>query len=116
MGLLGTRLTGALSALTALDPCRSSPCSTVAQCSVSPRGQAECRCPENYYGDGTVCLPQDPCITNNGGCPSNSTLCLYWRPGQVSWGPGLGLPHSSPLGKSWASQEFSCLICKMGSG
>lgn len=97
MGLLGARLTWALStAPAAPDPCQPSPCSPVAQCSVSPRGQAQCRCPENYHGDGTVCLPQDPCTTNNGGCPSNSTLCLYKRPGQVSWGPGLGLPCGPP--------------------
>ncbi|KAF4023976.1 hypothetical protein G4228_016080 [Cervus hanglu yarkandensis] len=68
----------------ASDPCQPSPCSPLAQCSVGPRGQAQCRCPENYHGDGTVCLPQDPCVTNNGGCPSNSTLCLYRKPGQAS--------------------------------
>uniref|UniRef100_A0A287ALB0 Stabilin 1 n=1 Tax=Sus scrofa TaxID=9823 RepID=A0A287ALB0_PIG len=95
----------------ALDPCRSSPCSTVAQCSVSPRGQAECRCPENYYGDGTVCLPQDPCITNNGGCPSNSTLCLYWRPGQVSCSckPGLVSINNNPSAGCFAyCFPYSC--------
>ncbi|XP_047632182.1 stabilin-1 isoform X1 [Phacochoerus africanus] len=95
----------------ALDPCRSSPCSTIAQCSVSPRGQAECRCPENYYGDGTVCMPQDPCITNNGGCPSNSTLCLYWRPGQVSCSckPGLVSINNNPSAGCFAyCFPYSC--------
>uniref|UniRef100_A0A8C8YVP0 Stabilin-1 n=1 Tax=Prolemur simus TaxID=1328070 RepID=A0A8C8YVP0_PROSS len=66
------------------DPCRPSPCSPLAWCSVSPKGQAQCHCPENYHGDGRVCLPQDPCTVNFGGCPSNSTLCLYQRPGQAS--------------------------------
>ncbi|XP_066102033.1 stabilin-1 isoform X1 [Saccopteryx bilineata] len=66
------------------DPCRPSPCSPLAHCSVSPTGQAQCRCPKNYHGDGNVCLPQDPCNTNNGGCPSNSTLCLYQGPGKAS--------------------------------
>ncbi|ELV10375.1 Stabilin-1 [Tupaia chinensis] len=67
----------------ALDPCQSSPCSALAQCSVSPEGQAQCHCPENYHGDGTVCLPEDPCTSNSGGCPSNSTLCLYQGPGKA---------------------------------
>lgn len=72
------------SALAAPDPCQPSPCSSLAQCSVSPTGQAQCRCPKDYHGDGTVCLPQDPCNTNNGGCPSNSTVCQYKGPGKVS--------------------------------
>uniref|UniRef100_A0A8C4M2Y6 Stabilin-1 n=1 Tax=Equus asinus asinus TaxID=83772 RepID=A0A8C4M2Y6_EQUAS len=83
------------------DPCRPSPCSPLAQCSVSPRGQAECRCPENYHGDGMVCLPQDPCTTNHGGCPSNSTLCLYQRPGKASCSckPGLvSINHNASTG------------------
>lgn len=84
-----------LSALAAPNPCRPSPCSPLAQCSVSPSGQAQCRCPKNYHGDGTVCLPQDLCNTNNGGCPSNSTLCLYQGPGKVSRDPGWAAPHST---------------------
>ncbi|XP_045688009.1 stabilin-1 isoform X3 [Phyllostomus hastatus] len=66
------------------DPCQPSPCSPLAQCSVSPMGKAQCRCPKNYHGDGTVCLPQDPCNASNGGCPSNSTVCLYQGPGKAS--------------------------------
>ncbi|XP_012575895.1 PREDICTED: stabilin-1 [Condylura cristata] len=73
------------------DPCSPSLCSPLAQCSLSPSGQAECRCPQNYHGDGRVCLPQDPCTANHGGCPSNSTVCLYQRPGKASCSckPGL---------------------------
>uniref|UniRef100_A0A452FRZ0 Stabilin 1 n=1 Tax=Capra hircus TaxID=9925 RepID=A0A452FRZ0_CAPHI len=95
----------------ASDPCRPSPCSPLAQCSVGPSGQAQCRCPENYYGDGTVCLPQDPCTTNNGGCPSNSTLCLYRRPGQASClcKPGLvSIAHDSSAGCFAHCSAFSC--------
>lgn len=80
----GIQLTQAFSALAARDPCKLSPCSPLARCSVNPKGQAQCHCPENYHGDGKVCLPLDPCITNFGGCPSNSTLCLYKDPGKVS--------------------------------
>lgn len=87
-----------LSALAAPDPCRPSPCSPLAQCSVSPSGHAQCRCPKNYHGDGTVCLPQDPCNTNNGGCPSNSTLCLYQGPGKVSGDPSWIHPPTLSVG------------------
>uniref|UniRef100_A0A8C0JKC5 Stabilin 1 n=1 Tax=Canis lupus dingo TaxID=286419 RepID=A0A8C0JKC5_CANLU len=83
------------------NPCRPSPCSPLAQCSVSPTGQAQCRCPKNYYGDGMVCLPQDPCTINYGGCPRNSTLCLYQRPGKASClcKPGLvSINHNASAG------------------
>lgn len=80
----GTPRTQALSVPAAPDPCKPSPCSPLARCSVTATGQAQCHCPENYHGDGKVCLPQDPCVTNFGGCPSNSTLCLYKDPGKVS--------------------------------
>ncbi|XP_054564129.1 stabilin-1 [Eptesicus fuscus] len=93
------------------DPCRPSPCSPLAQCSVSPTGQAQCRCPENYYGDGTVCLPQDPCSTNNGGCPSNSTLCLYEGPGKASCTckPGLvSINGNASAGCFAYCSPFSC--------
>nr|XP_039333082.1 stabilin-1 isoform X2 [Saimiri boliviensis boliviensis] len=66
------------------NPCWPSPCSPLARCSVSPTGQAQCHCPENYHGDGMVCLPKDPCTDNLAGCPSNSTLCVYQKPGQAS--------------------------------
>ncbi|KAK2091261.1 stabilin 1 [Saguinus oedipus] len=66
------------------NPCWPSPCSPLAQCSVSPTGQAQCHCPENYHGDGMLCLPKDPCTDNLAGCPSNSTLCVYQKPGQAS--------------------------------
>ncbi|KAM6176702.1 stabilin-1 isoform 2-T2 [Erethizon dorsatum] len=83
------------------NPCQSSPCSSMARCSVSPEGQAQCHCPENYHGDGRVCLPQDPCTTNFGGCPSNSTVCLYQKPGKAtcSCQPGLvSVNHNASAG------------------
>lgn len=92
-------LTWMFPSLAAPNPCQPSPCSPLAQCSVSPMGQARCYCPENYHGDGTVCLPQDPCTTNFGGCPSNSTLCLYQKPGKVSQEPSQA--HTGC--RTWAS-------------
>ncbi|XP_004715325.1 stabilin-1 [Echinops telfairi] len=82
----------------ALNPCRSpSPCAPMAQCSVSPSGQAQCLCREGYHGDGTVCQPQDPCTANYGGCPSNSTTCLYQGPGKATCSCKPGLVSISPL-------------------
>ncbi|XP_019483671.1 PREDICTED: stabilin-1 [Hipposideros armiger] len=93
------------------DPCRPSPCSPLAQCSVSPSGQAQCRCPKNYHGDGMVCLPQDPCNTNNGGCPINSTSCLYQGPGKASCTckPGLvSINHNASAGCVAYCFPYSC--------
>ncbi|XP_043443478.1 stabilin-1 isoform X3 [Prionailurus bengalensis] len=83
------------------NPCQPSPCSPLAQCSVSPTGQAQCRCPKDYHGDGTVCLPHDPCTINHGGCPINSTVCLYLRSGKASCQckPGLvSINHNASAG------------------
>lgn len=99
--LWGPQLTQALSALAVSDPCQPSPCSPLARCSRTPEGQAQCHCPENYHGDGKVCLPKDPCLSNFGGCPRNSTSCQYLEPGKVSWDTCLA-SHSGcrTLGKS----------------
>ncbi|XP_047387387.1 stabilin-1 [Sciurus carolinensis] len=93
------------------NPCQSSPCSPLARCSVSVEGQAQCHCPENYYGDGRVCLSQDPCTINFGGCPSNSTSCLYQRPGKAvcSCLPGLvSINHNASLGCSAFCYPHTC--------
>nr|XP_020038120.1 stabilin-1 isoform X5 [Castor canadensis] len=95
----------------ALDPCQPSPCSPLARCEVSPTGQAQCHCPENYHGDGSVCLPQDPCTTNFGGCPSNSTLCIYQKPGKAicSCQPGLlSINHNASAGCFAFCSRHSC--------
>ncbi|XP_006876089.1 PREDICTED: stabilin-1 [Chrysochloris asiatica] len=94
------------------NPCQlPSRCALWAQCSVSPMGQAQCRCQEGYHGDGTVCLPQDPCTTNHGGCPSNSTLCIYQRPGKASCSckPGLvSASHNATAGCFATCFPLSC--------
>ncbi|XP_008053155.1 stabilin-1 [Carlito syrichta] len=93
------------------DPCSPSPCSPLAQCSVSPTGQAQCHCPENYHGDGIVCLPQDPCTANLGGCPSNSTLCVYQKPGKASCTclPGLvSIKNNASAGCFASCSPHSC--------
>uniref|UniRef100_A0A8C5JVW3 Stabilin 1 n=1 Tax=Jaculus jaculus TaxID=51337 RepID=A0A8C5JVW3_JACJA len=105
------------------DPCKPAPCSPLARCLASPEGQAQCHCPDNYHGDGKVCLPQDPCTINFGGCPSNSTSCLYQRPGLLSVNNNASagcfafcLPHScdqSATCQVTPDGKTSCL-CKEG--
>ncbi|VTJ73564.1 Hypothetical predicted protein [Marmota monax] len=93
------------------NPCQPSPCSPLARCSVSPNGKAQCHCPENYHGDGKVCLPQDPCTIDYGGCPSNSTLCLYQRPGKAtcSCQPGLiSINNNASMGCFAVCYPYSC--------
>uniref|UniRef100_A0A8C3P8H3 Stabilin 1 n=1 Tax=Chrysemys picta bellii TaxID=8478 RepID=A0A8C3P8H3_CHRPI len=68
----------------AQDPCTSSPCSPLAVCKALRPGKYECTCKDGYHGDGKICQPINPCIINNGGCPENSTVCIYKSPGKVS--------------------------------
>uniref|UniRef100_A0A8C3QQ22 Stabilin 1 n=1 Tax=Cyanoderma ruficeps TaxID=181631 RepID=A0A8C3QQ22_9PASS len=78
---LGYRKQG--STCQAEDPCAPSPCSPFAVCKVLGTRTYECTCKEGYQGDGKICQPINPCVDSNGGCPENSTFCLYRRPGEV---------------------------------
>uniref|UniRef100_A0A8C4WPY8 Stabilin 1 n=1 Tax=Gopherus evgoodei TaxID=1825980 RepID=A0A8C4WPY8_9SAUR len=68
----------------AQDPCTSSPCSSLAVCKALSPEKYECTCKDGYHGDGKICQPINPCIINNGGCPENTTICIYKGPGKVS--------------------------------
>ncbi|NXR10180.1 STAB1 protein, partial [Semnornis frantzii] len=68
----------------AQDPCASSPCSSFAECKVLGPRKYQCTCKEGFQGDGRICQPINPCVDNNGGCPENSTVCIYTRPGEVA--------------------------------
>uniref|UniRef100_A0A8C5J7C1 Stabilin 1 n=1 Tax=Junco hyemalis TaxID=40217 RepID=A0A8C5J7C1_JUNHY len=66
------------------DPCTPSPCSPFAVCKVLGPRTYECTCKEGFQGDGKICQPINPCVDNNGGCPENSTICVYRRPGEAT--------------------------------
>uniref|UniRef100_A0A8C5J9I8 Stabilin 1 n=1 Tax=Junco hyemalis TaxID=40217 RepID=A0A8C5J9I8_JUNHY len=68
----------------AQDPCTPSPCSPFAVCKVLGPRTYECTCKEGFQGDGKICQPINPCVDNNGGCPENSTICVYRRPGEAT--------------------------------
>uniref|UniRef100_A0A6I8N7Y5 Stabilin 1 n=1 Tax=Ornithorhynchus anatinus TaxID=9258 RepID=A0A6I8N7Y5_ORNAN len=65
-----------------LDPCSSSPCSPFALCKATGGQRYTCTCKAGYQGDGKICQGLDPCTVNYGGCPSNSTICVYRSPGK----------------------------------
>ncbi|XP_053233528.1 stabilin-1 isoform X1 [Podarcis raffonei] len=65
------------------DPCSSYPCSSFATCKTLGPNKYECTCKAGYLGNGKICQPINPCLTDNGGCPRNSSLCSYIRPGEA---------------------------------
>jgi len=70
----------------AINRCVSSddpPCHEHARCVFTGPSQFDCVCQPNYHGDGLVCRPVDPCQHDAGGCPVESTRCVYVGPGQV---------------------------------
>uniref|UniRef100_A0A8C3H2Z2 Uncharacterized protein n=1 Tax=Corvus moneduloides TaxID=1196302 RepID=A0A8C3H2Z2_CORMO len=78
---LGYRKQG--STCQAQDPCTPSPCSPFAACKALGSQAYQCTCKEGFQGDGKICQPINPCVDSNGGCPENSTICVYRRPGEV---------------------------------
>ncbi|MGH0187624.1 UNVERIFIED_CONTAM: hypothetical protein FKN15_025746 [Acipenser sinensis] len=59
------------------DPCAQNVCDHNADCVNHGQRKYDCRCKEAYQGDGKVCVPVNPCLIDNGGCPTNSTNCVY---------------------------------------
>ncbi|XP_075795497.1 stabilin-1 isoform X2 [Pelodiscus sinensis] len=95
----------------AQDLCASSPCSPLAVCKTLQPGKYDCTCKDGYQGDGKICQPINPCVNNNGGCPENSTNCIYQGPNKSSCvcKPGLSGSHPS-IGCSPVSecQRYYC--------
>ncbi|XP_077459834.1 stabilin-1 isoform X3 [Stigmatopora argus] len=63
--------------------CASSSCDVNAHCS-SQGSKVSCACKADYEGDGRVCVPRNPCASRNGGCPLNSTVCVFKGPNKAA--------------------------------
>ncbi|KAK7489631.1 hypothetical protein BaRGS_00019026 [Batillaria attramentaria] len=55
-------------------------CGENAECIPTGPGTYECQCQPNYHGDGYMCLPINPCETDNGGCDKMTTVCMNPAP------------------------------------
>uniref|UniRef100_A0A3B3BDQ0 Stabilin 1 n=1 Tax=Oryzias melastigma TaxID=30732 RepID=A0A3B3BDQ0_ORYME len=63
--------------------CSQRDCDINAACSL--RGsKITCVCKPGFEGDGRICIPKNPCLQNNGGCPINSTVCVFRGPNKSS--------------------------------
>ncbi|KAF7249656.1 Stabilin-1 [Varanus komodoensis] len=85
----------------AQDPCSSSPCSVFATCKAVAPIDYECTCKEGYHGNGRICQPINPCLTDNGGCPKNSTICAFERAGESTCLCKTGMSRSS---RQWGNR------------
>ncbi|XP_051550154.1 stabilin-1 isoform X1 [Myxocyprinus asiaticus] len=65
--------------LTCIGMCTPGICDVNAKCSFSG-GQFHCKCEDGFVGNGKHCIPINPCDTDNGGCPKDSTVCEYIGP------------------------------------
>ncbi|XP_035517937.1 stabilin-1 [Morone saxatilis] len=81
--------------------CSGRGCDVNAQCSTQG-SKISCVCKPDYEGDGRICVPKNPCSVNNGGCPINSTICVFKGPNKSSCECMSGM---SPIG---GKAEFGC--------
>ncbi|XP_075993005.1 stabilin-1, partial [Genypterus blacodes] len=90
--------------------CSSRDCHVDASCS-SVGSKIKCTCKTDYEGDGKICIPKNPCAENNGGCPLNSTICVFRGPNKSSCECMAGM---SPIG---GNPELGCNListCSLG--
>uniref|UniRef100_A0A8C2GCI5 Stabilin 1 n=1 Tax=Cyprinus carpio TaxID=7962 RepID=A0A8C2GCI5_CYPCA len=85
--------------------CSQGICDANAKCSFSG-GKFQCECEEGFKGDGQHCLPINPCDTNNGGCPVESTLCELTSPGKSKCVCLPGMESSDP--SKGCTQKSAC--------
>ncbi|KAM7421984.1 hypothetical protein PAMA_010186 [Pampus argenteus] len=83
--------------------CLRGDCDVNAQCSLKGL-KVTCACKPDYQGDGRICVPKNPCSVNNGGCPINSTVCVFKGPNKSSCECMSGM---SPVG---GNPEFGCQL------
>lgn len=70
--------------VSAINACSDQPCHADAHCDLTGPGTHICVCKHGFTGDGTVCLPINPCDFDRGGCTDRFSKCAYLGPGQVS--------------------------------
>ncbi|XP_016138166.1 LOW QUALITY PROTEIN: stabilin-1-like [Sinocyclocheilus grahami] len=85
--------------------CSPAICDTNAKCSFSG-GKFQCECEEGFRGDGKHCIPINPCNTNNGGCPVESTACEFTSPGKSKCVCLPGMQSSDP--SKGCTQKSAC--------
>ncbi|KAL4646353.1 stabilin-1-like [Arapaima gigas] len=78
------------------DLCSTSVCDPNAECANQEGKNYQCKCKDGYQGNGMVCVPVNPCDTDNGGCPAISTICVYVSPGKSRCECKTGMEGSSP--------------------
>ncbi|MCI4390248.1 hypothetical protein PGIGA_G00120430 [Pangasianodon gigas] len=76
--------------------CSKDVCDINADCSYKGVGQFQCTCKTGFEGDGKFCTPINSCSRNNGGCPTNSTVCENTGPGQSICVCQSGMEGSDP--------------------
>ncbi|XP_015240519.1 PREDICTED: stabilin-1 [Cyprinodon variegatus] len=86
-----------------LAACSQRDCDVNAECSTKATS-IRCTCKPDYEGDGKICVPKNPCLENNGGCPINSTVCVFRGPNKSSCECMSGM---SPVG---GSPENGCQL------
>ncbi|XP_029103006.1 stabilin-2 isoform X2 [Scleropages formosus] len=108
---------------TPINPCMQKVCHQNAVCSILGPNQYSCTCAEGYQGDGKVCMPVDPCQTNLGGCPVDSTRCVYDGPGKShcecqdgfeNLVPGIGCSLTDICQPSSCDKNANCTTIKPG--
>ncbi|XP_055087632.1 stabilin-2 [Periophthalmus magnuspinnatus] len=80
--LPGYRRDSANSECISINPCDLKPCHAHATCLHTGPNLHLCSCIQGYSGDGRVCMAVNPCQSNQGGCVTNSTQCVYDGPGK----------------------------------
>ncbi|XP_055506603.1 stabilin-2 isoform X2 [Leucoraja erinacea] len=66
-----------------INPCLNNACGLNSVCTFLAANTFTCHCEVGYHGDGQICQLINPCQTNFGNCPTNSTVCHYDGPGKA---------------------------------
>ncbi|KAJ8257934.1 hypothetical protein GJAV_G00191310 [Gymnothorax javanicus] len=76
--------------------CSLGVCGQNTDCTELDAGMYQCRCKVGFEKKGHLCIPIDPCATNYGNCPPDSTLCIFSGPGRSHCKCRPGFEGSTP--------------------